>query len=219
MKRLVTIFVLCCMLVSVTACAKTGSSAFNADNQNSGADNQTSGADNQTTGIDSELAGLIEEIKEYAGTDHDHYAAYNLPDYPLEVWSTECEALGKLLQRDDYAAPMMELYMEAELPAYSKKTLPQEEYTKFRMAEILELVLAQSSVCEQLNDAQRLELVNKLLENARLRKDHEAYCVVQWSGFFWYILWHKEDSAWYKVLYELPIEGEKLEFMKQMLED
>ncbi len=211
MKRILAVLLFCCMLVSVTACAKTGSSA-------SSADNQTSGADNQTTGIDSELAELIEEIKEYAATDHDLYSVYNLPDYPLEVWSTECEALGKLLQRDDYAVPVMELYMEAELPAYSKKMLPQEEYAKFRLAEILELALAQSSACEQLSDGQRLNLVSKMLENAQLRKDKVVYGS-KWSGFFWYILWHKEDSAWYKVLYELPIEGEKLEFMKQMLED
>ncbi|MCM1308616.1 MAG: hypothetical protein NC223_08465 [Butyrivibrio sp.] len=167
----------------------------------------SSGSAGSGSGGSAEIQKLIEGSLEYIRENTQTVDMYDQAEFAFETWIGHSDDVKKLSQRNDYAGPMMELYMDSELPPYEASDTAMDT---FKEQELMEVFLSQSSACRQLNEGDRNKLVKRMISNAMARENKEAYVLNYSSAFFKNIEWQGSDNEWYDAMRSMELDsGEK----------
>lgn len=121
------------------------------------------------------------------------------------------ESLDDFYAYKDYPRVLYEHYVQTSIPKksdlnYSSKGL-----------EFDEALLAQSAVCDYLNEDERTTLVCKVIDNIELRKAAPDEYYGQKNAFWEYLKCSKEDNSWYAALENMNVDGVYKEYIDELL--
>lgn len=145
-------------------------------------------------------AELIETALEYVKDEPMTVDLWEQAEAALNHWIKNCDAVSELVDRDDYAELIMDIYIDSELPPYETGG---DNLYRFKMMEFEEVMLSQDSACRQLSEEQRAEVVKKVIYNAQKRTDKAAYVLHYSNAFFVNLEWQGTDNAWYNAIKEM----------------
>ena len=141
---------------------------------------------------------------------------FSYPEQCLDMWIDECEEIGMLLERDDYARIVMEHYMNIMLPP---DEVTEENMRIYKTASFDEMLLSQEAAYYQLTDEERSELVSQVIANAFKRINGETLghaTNADHGHFFENILSMVsmgKESIWYEELKNMEFNGEEQQFI------
>ncbi len=198
-KHLVKLLVgLCAAVTLLAGCSRSGSSSGNG------------------AGTDGEVQRLIEGSLEYIRENAQTVDMWEQAEYAFEAWTEHSDDVKSLSERDDYARPMMDMYIASELPPYEAGD---DASKTFREQELMEVFLSQSSACGQLSEDDRHELVKRMISNAMARENKEAYVLDYSSAFFKNIEWQGSSNEWYGAMRSMEFNDSEKKFMEQFYAD
>lgn len=121
------------------------------------------------------------------------------------------ESLDDFYAYEDYPKVLYEHYVQTSIPKksdlnYSSKGL-----------EFDEALLAQSAVCDYLNEDERTTLVRKVIDNMELRKADPDEYYGQKNAFLEHLKCSKEDNSWYAALKNMNVDGVYKEYIDELL--
>lgn len=144
-----------------------------------------------------EVRRLIEGSLEYICENGQTVDEWEQAEPAFESWIAHSDAVKSLSERDDYAGMMMDLYMSSKLPPHEATDAAMRT---FKEQELMEVFLSQSSACGQLSKEDRQKLVKRMIANAVVRENKEAYVLYYSSAFFKNIEWQGSSNAWYDAM-------------------
>ena len=145
---------------------------------------------------------LIDKALQYVKDESMSVDVWEQATYALDYWSKNCEAIAELLERDDYAELIMDIYMNSEPPA---NEITEANFQAFRMMEFEEVMLSQNSACRQLDASQQKELVRQMTANALKRIAKETFVIHYSSAFIKNIEWYGTDNEWYDTIKNMDL--------------
>lgn len=121
------------------------------------------------------------------------------------------ESLDDFYAYEDYPKVLYEHYVQTSIPKksdlnYSSKGL-----------EFDEALLAQSAVCDYLNEDERTTLVRKVIDNMELRKADPDKYYGQKNAFWEHLKCREEDNSWYAALKNMNVDGVYNEYIDELL--
>ncbi len=121
------------------------------------------------------------------------------------------ESLDDFYAYEDYPKALYEHYVQTSIPKksdlnYSSKGL-----------EFDEALLAQSAVCDYLNEDERTTLVRKVIDNMELRKADPDEYYGQKNAFWEHLKYNEEDNSWYEALKNMNVDGVYNEYIDELL--
>ena len=121
------------------------------------------------------------------------------------------ESLDDFYAYEDYPKVLYEHYVQTSIPKksdlnYSSKGL-----------EFDEALLAQSAVCDYLNEDERTTLVRKVIDNMELRKADPDKYYGQKNAFWEHLKCSEEDNSWYTALKNMNVDGVYKEYIDELL--
>lgn len=121
------------------------------------------------------------------------------------------ESLDDFYAYEDYPKVLYEHYVQTSIPKksdmnYSSKGL-----------EFDEALLAQSAVCDYLNEDERTTLVRKVIDNMELRKADPDEYYGQKNAFWEHLKCSEEDNSWYEALKNMNVDGVYKEYIDELL--
>lgn len=121
------------------------------------------------------------------------------------------ESLDDFYAYEDYPKVLYEHYVQTSIPKksdlnYSSKGL-----------EFDEALLAQSAVCDYLNEDERTTLVRKVIDNMELRKADPDKYYGQKNAIWEHLKCSKEDNSWYAALKNMNVDGVYKEYIDELL--
>ena len=121
------------------------------------------------------------------------------------------ESLDDFYTYEDYPKVLYEHYIQTSIPKksdlnYSSKGL-----------EFDEALLAQSAVCDYLNEDERTTLVRKVIDNMELRKADPDKYYGQKNAFWEHLKCSEEDNSWYAALKNMNVDGVYKEYTDELL--
>ncbi len=121
------------------------------------------------------------------------------------------ESLDDFYTYEDYPKVLYEHYVQTSIPKksdlnYSSKGL-----------EFDEALLAQSAVCDYLNEDERTTLVRKVIDNMKLRKADPDEYYGQKNAFWEHLKCSEEDNSWYVALKNMNVDGVYKEYIDELL--
>ncbi len=200
-KYLLVIVAIMCLM---SACTKN-SGVTGSKTDESTVTNETDAAGNGETDANTiPTSQLIDEALQYVKDEPMSVDVWEQAEFALDYWVKNCDAVSELIERDDYAELIMDIYMDSELPPYEATDSNLQD---FRMMEFEEVMLSQDSACSQLSESRQKELVKQIACNAQRRIAEEAYVLYYASAFFKNIEWQGTDNAWYNTIKEMERTG------------
>lgn len=121
------------------------------------------------------------------------------------------ESLDDFYTYEDYPKALYEHYVQTSIPKksdlnYSSKGL-----------EFDEALLAQSAVCDYLNEDERTTLVCKVIDNMELRKADPDEYYGQKNAFWEHLKCSEEDNSWYVAFKNMNVDGVYKEYIDELL--
>lgn len=156
-----------------------------------------------------ETADLLQLVKCYPASGLTGYGLYNYPSYYLDFVMQTFNAVDELYGREDFPETLLQVYAAAEmLPERSfDDKEEQAAYNRERSADangimLLEIMLAQDTVFEGLDDEQRRQVINTVIVKDNIRENNDGYG--RCAGFFAAVkeLHEADGSKWYDYISE-----------------
>lgn len=121
------------------------------------------------------------------------------------------ESLDDFYAYEDYPKALYEHYVQTSIPKKS------DLYYSSKGLEFDEALLAQSAVCDYLNEDERTTLVRKVIDNMELRKDDPDKYYGQKNAFWEHLKCSEEDNSWYAALKNMNVDGVYKEYIDELL--
>lgn len=157
-----------------------------------------------------ETKDLLRLVTLYPRSGLTAFFLYNYPSHYLDFVTQKFNAVDELYGRKDFAQALLTAYAEEEMlqaAGFDDKE-EQKAYERERNAcangiMLLEILLAQDAVFEELDDGQRLEVLEEAAAKDGVRENDDCYG--QCSGFFASVKEQYEagGSKWYDYIKEL----------------
>lgn len=121
------------------------------------------------------------------------------------------ESLDDFYAYEDYPKALYEHYVQTSIPKKS------DLYYSSKGLEFDEALLAQSAVCDYLNEDERTTLVRKVIDNMELRKADPDEYYGQKNAFWEHLKCSEEDNSWYEALKNMNVDGVYKEYIDELL--
>lgn len=121
------------------------------------------------------------------------------------------ESLDDFYAYEDYPKALYEHYVQTSIPKKS------DLYYSSKGLEFDEALLAQSAVCDYLNEDERTTLVCKVIDNMELRKADPDKYYGQKNAFLEHLKCSEEDNSWYAALKNMNVDGVYKEYTDELL--
>lgn len=121
------------------------------------------------------------------------------------------ESLDDFYAYEDYPKALYEHYVQTSIPKKS------DLYYSSKGLEFDEALLAQSAVCDYLNEDERTTLVRKVIDNMELRKADPDKYYGQKNAFWEHLKCSEDDNSWYEALKNMNVDGVYKEYIDELL--
>lgn len=121
------------------------------------------------------------------------------------------ESLDDFYAYEDYPKALYEHYVQTSIPKKS------DLYYSSKGLEFDEALLAQSAVCDYLNEDERTTLVRKVIDNMELRKADPDKYYGQKNAFWEHLKCSEDDNSWYTAFKNMNVDGVYKEYIDELL--